>query len=169
MCIQFNMNTQKAIESVLWIIQKGESNMYNIWKILFAAEKYHLNRYGRPITGGRYVAMEFGTVPSWLYDASKIKRQGVGFFREDNSLVAERPPMEDYLSQSDVDALIYGLSEYAGLDFNAVKDKNHNEPAWQKNYDLRGNNDSVPIPFEDMIEEDWLKEELSILAKSMVL
>jgi hypothetical protein len=58
MSIQFNMNTQKAIESVLWIIHNGESNMYNIWKILFSAEKYHLNKYGRPITGDKYVAME---------------------------------------------------------------------------------------------------------------
>ncbi len=41
MAIQFKMNTQKAVESVLWLIQRGESNMYNIWKMLFAAEKYH--------------------------------------------------------------------------------------------------------------------------------
>jgi len=169
MAIRFNMNTQKAIESVLWIIQNGESNMYNIWKILFAAEKYHINKYGRPITGDSYMALEFGTVPSWLYDATKIKRPGMGFIRNDNSLIAERNPMSDYLSQSDVEALNYGMNEYAGLDFRSVKYKNHEEPAWKKNYALRGDNDSAPIPFEDIIEEDWLKEDLSIVAHSMVL
>ena len=169
MSIRFNMNTQKAIESVLWIIQSGESNMYNVWKVLFSAEKYHLNKYGRPITGDKYVAMEFGTVPSWLYDAAKIKRQGIGFFKHANSLIAERAPIADYLSQSDMEALNHGLSEYAGLDFKSVRDKNHKEPAWQKNYAMRGDNDSAAIPFEDIIEEDWLKEELSLVAHNMVL
>ncbi|MDR2579090.1 MAG: SocA family protein [Chitinispirillales bacterium] len=169
MSIQFNMNTQKAIESVIWVIQSGESNMYNVWKILFSAEKYHLNNYASPITGDSYVAMEFGTVPSWLYDASKIKRQGIGFFRDGNTLFAERAPMLDYLSESDVEALNYGFSEYAGLDFKAVREKNHKEPAWEKNYALRGYNDSAPIPFEDIIEEDWLVEDLTLLAKNMVL
>jgi len=169
MAIRFNMNTQKAVESVLWIIQNGESNMYNIWKILFAAEKYHINKYGRPITGDRYVAMEFGTVPSWLYDATKIKRPGMGFIRNANSLIAERNPMSDYLSQSDVEALNHGMNEYAGLDFRSVKNKNHEEQAWKKNYALRGDNDGAPIPFEDIIEEDWLKEELDVVAHSMVL
>jgi uncharacterized phage-associated protein len=163
------MNTQKAIESVLWIIQNGESNMYNIWKILFSSEKYHLNKYGRPITGDKYIAMQYGTVPSWLYDASKLKRQGMGFFRDNNSLIAERAPIYDYLSESDIEALKFGLGEYSGLNFGEVKNKNHSEPAWEKNYKLRGDNDSAPIPFEDIIGEEWLKKDLAVSSHSMVL
>ena len=169
MAIKFNMNTQKAIESVLWIIQNGESNMYNIWKVLFAAEKYHLNKYGRPITGDKYIAMEFGTVPSWLYDATKIKRQGIGFYRDNNLLLAERVPVMDYFSETDLEALKHGVAEYAGLDFKAVRNKNHQEPCWIKNYANRGDSDSAPIPFEDIIEEDWLREDLKVLSHSMVL
>lgn len=169
MSIRFNMNTQKAIEAVLWIIQNGESNMYNIWKVLFAAEKHHLNKYGRPITGDTYMAMPYGTVPSWLYDATKIKKQGIGFYKDNKSLIAERAPTMTYLSKSDVRALEYGLEEYKGLDFGAVLEKNHKEPAWIKNYALRGNNDCAPIPFEDIIEEDWLRRDLTVLAQNMVL
>jgi len=166
MPIQFNMNTQKATEAVLWIIQNGEHDMYKIWKILFSAEKYHINHHGCPITGDRYMAMDYGTVPEWLYSATKTEQSGMGFFRQNNSLVAERTPMMDYLSLSDVKALKHGFEEYAGLDFNTVKEKNHKEPAWKKNY---VSNRSVPIPFEDIIEEDWLKEDLSFMASSMVL
>jgi len=160
------MNTQKAIESVLWIIKNGESNMYNIWKILFSAEKYHINKYGRPITGDQYVAMEYGIVPSWLYNAAKIEKPGIGFVKRENYLVADREPIMDYLSQSNVEALKHGFDEYAGLDFNAVKEKNHKEPAWKKNY---VNNSSAPIPFEDIIEEDWLKEDLSLMSSHLVV
>jgi len=30
MAIQFKLNKQKAIEAVLWLIQRGESDMYRI-------------------------------------------------------------------------------------------------------------------------------------------
>jgi len=166
MPIRFNMNKQKAIEAVLWIIQNGEADMYRIWKMLFSAEKYHLNNHGRPITGDQYIAMEYGTVPSWLYDAAKTEKCGLGFFRKDNSLIAERGPMMDYLSQSDVKALKRGFDEYAGLNFSSVMEKNHREPSWKKN---RGIGNGTPIPFEDIIDEDWLKEELSLVAGNMVL
>lgn len=169
MKIIFNMNPQKAVEAVLWIIKNGESNMYNIWKILFTAEKYHLNKYGRPITGDKYMAMEYGTVPSWLYDTAKLRKQGVGFYKDANSLFAEREPLLDYLSKSDISALKYGLKEYSGLSFAEVRDKNHKEPAWIKNYEARGSADAIQIPFEDMIDEDWLKEDLAMNAKDMVL
>lgn len=169
MAITFNMNPQKAVEAVLWIIENGESNMYNIWKILFSAEKYHLNKYGRPITGDKYMAMEHGTVPSWLYDTAKLRKQGVGFYRDGNSLFAERTPFLEYLSKSDISALEHGLHDYAGLPFAEVRNKNHKEPAWVKNYAQRGSADAAPIPFEDMIEEDWLKQDLACTAKNMVL
>lgn len=169
MTIAFNMNPQKAIEAVLWIIKNGESNMYNIWKILFTAEKYHLNKYGRPITGDKYIAMEHGTVPSWLYDTAKLRKQGVGFYKDDKSLVAERDPILDYLSKSDIVALKYGMNEYAGLSFMEVRNKNHKESAWINNYEKRGTADAVPIPFEDMIEEEWLKEDLATTSKDMLL
>ncbi|MCL2284225.1 MAG: hypothetical protein FWC26_12990 [Fibromonadales bacterium] len=39
-------------------------------------------------------------------------------------------------------------------------DKNHKEPAWEKHWANRGILKKVPIPFEDLIDEMWLKEEL---------
>jgi len=166
MAIRFNMNTQKAIECVLWLIQRGESNMYNIWKMLYVAEKYSLNKYGGPITGDDYFAMDFGTVPRWLYDATKIKQEEISFYRENNLLRAKRPPEEGYLADFNIEALEHGFKEYAGLDFEAVKKKNHEDSAWKKNYTP---NTSTFIPFEDIIEEDWVKKDLDGVAYNMVL
>jgi len=159
MPIKFNVNKQRAVEAVLWIIQNGESNMYNIFKILFSAEKYHLNKYGLPLTGDVYVAMEYGTVPSWLYDVAKSEQRGFGFFKQGVFLNAERNSNTDYLSPSNIYALKHGFDEYAGLDFKTVERKNHEEPAWRKNY-ICGN--GTPIPFEDLIEEDWLRDDLKL-------
>jgi hypothetical protein len=140
--------------------------MYNIWKILFSAEKYHLNKYGCPVTGDTYIAMEYGTVPSQLYDMTKTKRTGIGFYKDGINLVAERVPMTDYLSTSAIIALQYGFDEYAKLDFNEVMNKNHEEQAWKDNYI---NNVANPIPFEELIDEKWLREDLSQFAQYMVV
>jgi len=166
MPIHFNMNTQKAIEVILWIIYRGESNMYNIWKIMFSAEKYHLNNHGRPITGDTYIAMDYGTVPSWLYDIAKENRYQSDFSMQNNKLTAKRKPDMEYFSESDVEALEYGFNQYAKLDFKSVMEKNHKEPAWEKSY-TKGN--GTPILFEDLIEEEWLKEELSLFSGNLVL
>lgn len=166
MPIQFKRNDQKAIEAVLWFIQNDEHDMYKIWKMLFSAEKYHINKYGSPITGDRYVAMDYGTVPEWLYDVTKSGNQKIDFYKQGYDLFAKRGPNCDYLSESDVEALKYSLDEYANMDFGAIMKKNHEETAWRKNH-IRES--SAPIPFEDIIEEDWLKEDLALIASSMVL
>lgn len=170
MRIQFNINKQKANECVLWFIQKGERDMYKIWKMLFVAEKYHLNKYGRPITGDKYFAMKHGTVPNWLYKQTSSKKESmISFIRYDKVLLPEREPIIKFFSRSDIKALEHGYKEYVGLSFGEVREKNHKEPAWVKNWDLRGKKEKVQIPFEDLIAEDWLKEDLKIASRTMVL
>ena len=167
--IRFNMNVQAAIEALLWVIKRGESNIYNIMKILYAAEKYHLNTYACPITGDRYIAMKFGTVPNWTYEATKYENT-FGFTKIDNyTLKANREPDLDYLSESNVEALEYGFSEYAGLNFDEVLKKNHEEIAWKRAYISRGNGNSAEIMFEDMIEEKWLIDDLTKYAQFMIV
>jgi len=163
MTIQFNINSQKAIEAILWVIQKGESNLYNIMKILYSADKHHLNSYGRPVTGDKYIAMEYGTVPSWIYGAIQLKRQELGFARNGNNLSADRSPDVNYFSESDIEALEIGFKEYAGKNFGEVKKKNHAEPAWKKAYENRGDNEAAEIPFEDIIENQEVREYLDDL------
>ena len=168
MAIDFQMNKQKAIESVLWLIQRGESDMYRIWKMLFAAEKYHLNQYGRPITGDKYLAMQYGTVPQWLYNVAS-EQIGIGFIRYGNTFFAEHPYIRKMFSESDIEALEKGYNEYVGLSFEEVKTKNHKEPAWEKNWEKRGVLEKVAIPFEDLIDEVWLKEELELTSAYTVI
>jgi len=165
--IRFKMNMQKAVESILWLIERGESNMYNIWKMLFAAEKHSLNNYGCPITGDIYYAMKHGTVPTDLYSIAKSDKKGIGFHKEGkDALVAEKAYEDGWLSDTDLKSLEFGYNEYKGLSFSEVEGKNHEEPCWKKNYIP---NTSVAIPFEDFIEHDWVLEDLRGVAHRMVL
>ena len=169
MCIRFNINTQKSIEALIWVVQRGESNLYNVMKILFAADKYHLNTYGRPVTGDRYLAMEYGTVPDWIYNATRVKKPGIGFTRAGNTLGAERGCDLALMSESDVEALEFGYGEYAGKDFNDVKKKNHAERSWLKAKEDPMGGPAPEIRFEDMIDEEWLIKDLRGMASLMVI
>lgn len=144
--------------------------------MLFAAEKYHLNKYGRPITGETYMAMEHGTVPKWLYKKA-CKLMGVGFAKAGISLIAERNYIRKFFSQTDIEALEFGYKEYKNLKtFSEVEDKNHKEPAWKKAWKKRGAKkevpiqfEEVPIQFEDLIDEAWLIEELKWSSSFIVI
>ena len=161
MKIRFKVNTTKAVEALVWVIQHGESNVYNAMKIFFAADKYHLNRYAWPVTGDTYMAMRFGTVPSWTYAATR--RKGHGFTRDGTTLRLEpgRTCDLDQLSESDIEALEHGFKEYAGKSFKSVLLKNHRENAWLKAVERDPETKVAEILFEDMItNKPWLLDDL---------
>lgn len=74
--IEFRVNREKAINSLLFLIGEANSRgknptQYDLVKATFLADRAHLNKYGRPVTFDKYVAMEHGPVPSFVYDALK--------------------------------------------------------------------------------------------------
>lgn len=145
--------------------KEGGVNMYNILKILFYADCYHLNKYMRPVTGDKYIAMPHGTVPELAYgilgrdellmcnlelEVFPFRHLGKHFYagtREYNSR---------YLSESDIEALQKGYSEYADLSFGVVKKKNHEHKAYTKA--MREGNKY--IMFEDLIYDEEVIEDL---------
>jgi len=164
MPIRFNINPQKAIEALLWIVQRGETNVYNAMKIIFAADKHSLNKYGFPVTGDNYVAMQYGTVPSWTYAATRLTDSRIGFTRDGNTLKLSkgRTFKKSMFSESDIESLEHGFKEYAGKGFKAVERKNHRERAWIAARERNPQSGAPDILFEDMIDEQWLKEDLAV-------
>lgn len=160
------------MQCLLWILnRKPGINKYNIMKVMFDADCYHLNKYGRPIYGENYVAMNYGTVPSLMKDLLEIT-QNVPFYKcSKNGFKANSSPTLDVFSDTDIEALEHGISEYADLSFSEVKNKNHIHPAWEKHKEELKNTRSCPIPYEDMINnEDVLAdlEDMGDLTEKMV-
>ena len=171
MAIQFNLNPQKAVEALLWIVQRGEGNVYNIMKILFAADKHHLNKYARPVTGDKYVAMPFGTVPIWIYETTKLINSGIGFTRRGNTLSLEpgRVFSRVKFSISDLDALEHGFNEYSGMDFDTVKLKNHEEKAWVLARERNPDSEAPEIFYDDILTNESFREDLELMAPYTVI
>lgn len=67
MTIQFRTNARKALEVILWFAQRGRTDFHGILKLLFFADKHHLNAYGRPIVGDQYKALPYGRVAQTTY------------------------------------------------------------------------------------------------------
>jgi hypothetical protein len=172
--IQFRINYQKSIEVILYVLSKFDDkglNTYNLLKTIFAADKYHLNKYGRPVTGDTYIKMEYGAVPSTIYNYIKhdpIVISGISdinypFDSVGHDTIAKRTYNNNLLSESDTEALDCGIKEYTNLLFDQVKEKNHNEQCWIETEINR------PIDFELMIDNKEIIDDLKENAQNIVL
>jgi hypothetical protein len=129
-----------AIQAVLYILQKmgGSCDIHRCHKILYFADNEHLSKYGRSITGDAYVRMDFGPVPTCIYDLFKAVRgdsffasmvddvrRGCFHFVNNKDIVAVAKPDMTYLSESDVEMLNKYIEQLKDKDFNSVSEASH--------------------------------------------
>ncbi len=129
-----------AIQAILYIIQKmgGTCDIHKCHKILYFADNEHLSKYGRSITGDAYVRMDFGPVPTCIYDLFKAVRGDSYFasqvddvrrdyfhFVNNKDMVAVAKPDMSYLSGSDVEMLDKYIAKLKDKSFNSVSEVSH--------------------------------------------
>ena len=158
--IKFQFNRQKAIETVLYLSNKeyGISRM-RLLKYIFFADLYHLNKYGRPILGDYYVAMKNGPVLSKLYNL--IKKSCDAFDVVDDKLVMPKRSSDlEYLSASDIEALEYAFNQYSQYRTFDISDMTHEIPEWVMARTREPKSNNPKMYWENMIEDEELKEKL---------
>jgi uncharacterized phage-associated protein len=162
LAIKFPFHEGKAIEALALIasVSPGLTPLF-VSKILFYAEKWHLNRYGRPVIGDTYVAMPQGPVPSvvkdyidqkwdWVHkpegfdEAVAIQRQA-GLLR---LLPGQRGPNLDALSESDVECIAEAIAFCKDKSADELSLLTHREKA----YVLAQANG--PMDYEFFIDDD---------------
>lgn len=142
--IFYRTNYTKAIEAIVWLANKNpDIDIYHVAKILYFAEKTHLNRYGRPIIGATYIRMDYGQVPSevrdlitkntWMVEPDYLKS-----FSE--SIEINKDPYEkltslrnadiNFFSDTDIECLEESLKRYGNLTFTQLKEISHIEKTW---------------------------------------
>jgi len=133
----------KAIEAILYVAgESPQQDIHTVLKVLFFADKHHLTRYGRLITGDSYVAMRPGPVPSGAHDIVKYARGDGRFFEcapaveafgiENDTIVPLREADTDYLSESDLECLGEAIEQYGHLPFGELERLSHQELAYQE-------------------------------------
>ena len=103
----FKLNKTKALETLLFVCNRLEvADKHKVSKILYHADKAHLENYGRMITGDKYVKMPHGPVPSWIYDVIKENEKNPQVIQVDGyNLKPLREAKKEELSESDIACL----------------------------------------------------------------
>lgn len=159
--IAYRINYDKAVEVIIWLAdQKPDIDIYHVAKVLFYADKMHINRYARPILGDTYISMDYGPVPSgvrdlitknsWLNpdylqiieDSLKIEQSPYP------RLTALRKPNMDFFSGTDIECLQESLGKYGNKSFDELKNLTHAERYWFET-DI-----TQPINYVLMVDED---------------
>jgi uncharacterized phage-associated protein len=179
--VEFSFDFDKFLACVQYFASKNvpQLDKYKISKLLFLADKDHLVKYGRPIIGDRYCAIEHGPIPSrslnllnafsrksWVrlrvpdqpipVPADQQLRQMFESLELDEKFTyppfrTKKPPRLEFLSKSDLQSLDLTIKRFGNKTFNELKTITHSMCAYRKAYENPQNND---IDYEDFFEED---------------
>jgi len=158
----FKISYDKATEAIVWLANKKPGiDIYHVAKVLFFADKIHINQYARPVLGDTYKKMPFGPVPSAVYDLIKKniwlspkqldkinKSLEIASKEEHYKLKPLRDPDMAYFSKSDLKCLEESLCQYGDLSFDELYNLTHSE----KCYCLPQDNDKIDYTL--LIDDD---------------
>ncbi|RDD61451.1 Panacea domain-containing protein [Ferruginivarius sediminum] len=167
--IRFPVNPDKCIQGVDLLAQRQPGiTQYYVCKVFFFADREHLLDWGRPISGDRFVAMEHGPVPSFVYDLLKncdaepdevVQKlnERVLIERQHNMLkvYSKGKNSFDLLSGSDVEYLEWSLKKHIHLSFGRLRELSHQDRSYKAAWEKPGLNNEMDISlwFGDNDEE----------------
>jgi uncharacterized phage-associated protein len=179
---EFDFEVTKA--ALLYLASKNLPNFdkYRAVKLLFLADREHLLRFGRPITGDKYSALPFGPTGDRVLNLlGKLERVILEGEPPKDSEVADLAaslevaedeystyhakvqPDLDALSKSDINMLDHVVKEHGYKSFNELKKFTHDMKAYKRVW--RGDDEQrkFPMVFDDFFAEapeksEFLKE-----------
>jgi uncharacterized phage-associated protein len=160
----FHFAYKKAAQALNYFAIKhgGEIDKVHALKLVFFADRYHLRKYGRPITNDQYWAMRLGPVPSGVKDLFELdsaspeeRHYAERFFsrgQRSHSIRSLAPVDERVLSTSDLEALAF-VSQTFQKGFGIVE-TTHLYPEWKKHEAaIKGGSTRVPMDYLDFLDD----------------
>ena len=153
-----HFDRDKALEAILFIAKSlQEPTFHSISKMFYLSDKLHLQEYGRLICGDRYIAMEYGPVPSAIYGMMKVaaKKETIDVdwdeiiqealdVRQGREIIAKRECDIDMLAESEVECIKQTIAQYGSKSFGELTDITH-DSAWN------ATDDNQHIPLEAIV------------------
>ena len=124
----FPFDIEKAIQAI-GVLHSAEDDAkvayYRLLKFLYISDREYLKETGRPIVGGRDVAMNKGPLSSSVYDLIKGQHQDscrfFEFFHRQNRLLqVKKDPGRDDLSKREIRKLVEVSERYRDFDDDDV-------------------------------------------------
>ena len=178
------IKTVQVIGYLLSLNHSHKMNRVKLMKLLWAADRFHIRKYGRLITETDYYAMCHGPVSSLALDVAQVSNYALSdndiqyieqFFmanKEDTSMILS--PGEDHLSKSDKEELVRAWETFGSKETFDTADKiSHRYPEWSKfkKSFQSGDRRSKPIDIADFFkdpdgEDRFFNEDPEILVTS---
>jgi uncharacterized phage-associated protein len=135
-----NFKYKKATQALNYLANKngGKFNKMKAIKLIWLADRLHLRRYGRTITGDTYFAMPNGPVASSTRDIleSKYETDYVReFLQQDqdrNEFISVNQPYLKVFSKTDLQAIDDVFEKYGNKGKYILRDMSHDFPEWKK-------------------------------------
>lgn len=144
MCIHLTFKYETATQALNYLAGKsgGTLNKLKALKLIFFADRYHLRKYGRPVTGDEYLAMPYGPVASSVKDIAemssfldpKVSSYAKRFVSPINKLAFRSIAAvdTDQLSESDIEALDFAWNNFGAFGKYELAEITHAYPEWKR-------------------------------------
>lgn len=148
MAIRFKFHPEKAVEAAAMFLKlHGKPMAYlGLLKLLYMSDRIALEKLEQPITGDRYVSMNYGPVLSRIYDL--IKGRDVGDARDiwskyissrdknyqtslDDKVSLLNDPGDDELCEDEMEIIQQVYAKYGQIDPFDLAETTHLFPEWE--------------------------------------
>jgi uncharacterized phage-associated protein len=152
------LQEQKRIQAIIFFAYKSTDNKINrlkLMKLLWLADRIHLNLYGRTILNDVYCALPHGPVPSKTMDLSERSIDNL-YKVDDYTIEAEDKSDLRYFSKSDIEVLEEVWNRYGDRSDKVLRDYSHLFPEWKRFEEEL--NDTTHSNSYRMVIDDFFKE-----------
>ena len=165
MCIHLTFDYQKATQALVFFAEKAGQriNKMKALKLVYFADRYHLRKYGCPITNDEYFAMRLGPVASGVKDLLEMsdflgaeEKDYVARFLTpgDRLAIAVTRPFEpEVLALTEIEALTFAWETFGGYDEFALSELTHKYPEWKKHEHRLEMASRIRMKFEDFLDD----------------
>jgi uncharacterized phage-associated protein len=163
----FTFSHRKTTQALNFFARQagGSQDKLKALKLIYFADRYHLRRYGRPITGDEYLAMPYGPVASGAKDLAEMsdflgddeRTYGAQYLAPGSnhtySSLAEID--ERTLSESDRTALAWAWGKFGHMEKFELAELTHLYPEWQRHEAVlkEKRETRVPMSYLDFLDE----------------
>jgi uncharacterized phage-associated protein len=156
---------RKATQALNYFARQagGEINKLKALKLLFFADRYHLRKYGRPVSECAYYAMPHGPVASEAKSVAEdcerlpapARTYGRKFLRKtpDYDFASVAPLDAAVLSATDLEALGFAWANFGRFSKYQLRDITHHYPEWKRHERALAQRPRVPMDYADFFAE----------------
>ncbi|MCY3835496.1 MAG: Panacea domain-containing protein [Anaerolineaceae bacterium] len=162
--IHLEFNLRKAVEILIYVSRRiEEPTILRVFKLVYLAEKLHLERYGLMLCNDRYDALQYGPAPRNMYDIVNEARyvDDYGFRVRERNIEVLREENREHLSEATIFCLDEVLKQFGDEPIGRLVEASHDR-AWEEAWRERGEVRRFEMPLESIV--DKLKDGAEILA-----